>query len=114
MSSLLLAQDYVVVYQVPSQDVITGGGALTKLPSGDLLASYFLLDALNWFQAGCIARYPSHLQSFHYAGPMIDGEDLLLLVRTSKDAPNQHDSDLMTFHRVRDFRSLALDLHATL
>lgn len=37
---------------------------------------------------------------------------LLLLVRTSKDAPNQHDSDLMTFRRIPDFRSLALDLHA--
>jgi len=79
-----------------------------------ILVLNYSLDVLNWFQAGCIAMYPSHLQSFHYAGPMIDGEDLLLLVRTSRDAPNQHDSDLMTFHRVRDFRSLALDLHAAL
>ena len=77
-----------------------------------ILMLNYSLDALNWFQAGCVAMYPSHLQSFHYAAPLIDGDDLLILVRTSRDAPNQHDSELMTFHRVRDFRSLALDLHA--
>ena len=104
-----------------SQDIQELGGKLDgmgfKGTVGNerrILVLNYSLDALNWFQAGCIAMYPSHLQSFHYAGPLIDGNDLLLLVRTSKDAPNQHDSDLMTFHRVPDFRSLALDLHATL
>ena len=77
-----------------------------------ILMLLYSLDALNWFQAGCLARWPSPLQSFHYATPFIDGGDLLLLVRTSRDAPNQHDSDLITFHRVNDFRSLALELHA--
>lgn len=72
----------------------------------------YSLDALNWFQAGCIAMSTNPLQSFHYAGALIDGNDLLILSRTSRDAPNQHDSDLVTFHRVRDFRSLALNLHA--
>jgi hypothetical protein len=50
------------------------------------------------------------LQSFHYAAPLIDGDDLLIISRTSRDANNQHDSDLVTFHRVADFRRLALDL----
>jgi hypothetical protein len=26
------------------------------------------------------------------------------------NAPNQHDADYATFHRVRDFRRLAMDL----
>ena len=29
---------------------------------------------------------------------------------SSVNAPNQHDADCATFHRVRDFRRLALDL----
>ena len=76
-----------------------------------ILVLLYSLDGLNWFQAGCIAMWPSPLQGFQYATPLIDGDDLVLLVRTSRNGPNQHDAELMTFHRVRDFRSLALDLH---
>jgi hypothetical protein len=67
-------------------------------------------DGLNWFQAGCIARASKLSQSFMYARPVIDGEDLAILVRTSIRAPNQHDADHATFHRVRDFRKLAMNL----
>ena len=39
-------------------------------------------------------------------------DDLLVIARTSLDGVNQHDSNLITLHRVRDFRSLALqDVH---
>ena len=75
------------------------------------LMLFYSLDALNWFQAGCIAMSPNPLQSFHYAAPLIDGDDLLILSRTSRNASNQHDSDLVTFHRVKGFRNLALNLH---
>jgi hypothetical protein len=71
----------------------------------------YSLDALNWFQAGCIAIARKLRQSFMYACPLIDGDDLLILSRTSHDARDQHDADLSTFHRVSDFRSLALDIH---
>lgn len=67
----------------------------------------FSVDALNWFNACFLAMTPEPLRSFHYAAPLIDGEDLLFLSRTSRDAPNQHDSDLITFHRLKDFRRLA-------
>jgi hypothetical protein len=70
----------------------------------------YSVDALNWFQAGCIAMAQELRQSFMYAAPLIDGQDLLVLSRTSKDARNQHDADLCTFHRVKGFRRLALDL----
>jgi hypothetical protein len=46
-----------------------------------------------------------------YARPVIDGADLAVISRTSVNAPNQHDSDYATFHRVRNFRSLALNLY---
>ena len=72
----------------------------------------YSVDALNWFPAGCVAMWHKTSQSFHYVGPLIDGNDLLLLTRTSRDAANQHDSELVTLHRVKDFRSLAFDLYA--
>ena len=74
------------------------------------LMLFYSVDALNWFQAGCIAMWPNPLQAFNYATPLIDGEDLLVVSRTSKDGRSQHDNDLVTFHRLSDFRSLALDL----
>lgn len=68
------------------------------------------LDGLNWFQAGCVAQAGKISQSFMYARPVIDGNDLAIIARSSVNAPNQHDADYATFHRVRDFRKLALKL----
>ncbi len=72
----------------------------------------YSLDALNWFQAGCIAQAGSPRESFMYATPTVVGDDLCVISRTSSaQAANQHDADLATFHRVMNFRSLALKLH---
>ena len=71
----------------------------------------YSLDALNWFPAGCVAAWPSPGQGFQYNALLVDGDDLLVSSRTAKNAPNQHDNDLVTIHRVHDFRSLALNLH---
>lgn len=74
----------------------------------------YSLDALNWFPAGCVAKWGSPGQGFHYNALLIDGDDLLISSRTARNAPNQHDNDLVTLHRIRDFRSLALNLHPEL
>ncbi len=68
------------------------------------------LDGLNWFQAGCVAQAGKISQSFMYARPVIDGDDLIVISRSSINAPNHHDADHATFHRVKDFRKLALKL----
>lgn len=68
------------------------------------------LDGLNWFQAGCVAQAPKVSQSFMYARPVVDGDDLSIIARSSVNAPNQHDADYATFHRVKNFRQLALKL----
>ncbi len=85
-----------------------------KGPSGGndrrFLMLLYGLDGLNWFQAGCIARAGKLSQSFMYARPAIDGKDLAVLCRSSVAGPNQHDADYATFHRVPNFRALALDL----
>ena len=71
---------------------------------------FYSRDALNWFPAGCVARMPGMMQSFMYPSAVIDGDDIALISRTSKHGSNQHDADLCTFHRIRDFRKLAMDL----
>jgi hypothetical protein len=71
------------------------------------LALSYGADGLNWLQAGWIAVMERPWDGFQYAAPCIDGDDLVLLARTAIDAANQHDSNLITFHRVKDFRSLA-------
>ena len=69
------------------------------------------LDAHNWFQAGCIAMSRDPLEAFNYPAPAVFGDDLLVLSRTTKGrAVNQAKSNLITFHRIRNFRSLALDI----
>ena len=63
-------------------------------------------DALNWFQAGFVSISPSPMESFSYASLLADGDDLLVVSRTSRAGKNQHDTNLITLHRVRDFRQL--------
>jgi hypothetical protein len=74
------------------------------------LMLFYSVDGLDWFQAGCVAQAPKISQSFMYARPIIDGDDLVIIARSSIHAPNQHDADYATFHRVRNFRKLALNL----
>ena len=75
-----------------------------------ILALLYSLDALNWFQAGLIAVGATRRHAFNYTTPLVDGDDLLIVSRTSRDRPGFHDNDLVTFHRVSDFRALALKL----
>lgn len=71
---------------------------------------HYSLDALNWFPAGCLVQAPKMSQSFMYPALVIDGDDLAMICRTAKAAPDQHDADFATFHRVARFRDLALNL----
>jgi len=75
-----------------------------------ILVLMYSLDALNWFQAGCVAISRNPMESFSYASNLVHGEELLVLSRTSQEGLNQHDTNLITLHRVEQFRELALDL----
>lgn len=74
------------------------------------LMLYYSRDALNWFGAGCVAKWGSPIQAFMYPSAAIYKDDILFISRTSKDAQNQHDADLVTFHRIKNFRSLAMNI----
>ena len=78
-----------------------------------ILMLMYSLDALNWFQAGCVAMSRSVFGAFSYASQLIRGEDLLVISRTSQGGFNQHDTNLVTLHRIERFRELALDLKPT-
>jgi hypothetical protein len=75
-----------------------------------LLMLSYSLDALNWLPACSIAKAPKMTQSFMYPSMVVDGDDIALLSRTGRDSGDYHDADLATFHRVRNFRSLAMDI----
>ena len=96
-----------------------------------ILMLNYSIDGLNWFQAGCVAMSKNPLESFHYSSQVIVGDDLLVLSRSSIGAANQyrdytwnsgvasgkaklpynnHDSNMITLHRVKNFRWLALDI----
>lgn len=79
-----------------------------------ILMLYYSRDALNWFQAGCAAMWPSPIQAFMYPSAAIQGDDIVFASRTSSEAQNQHDADLVTFHRIPNFRALAMDIIPTL
>jgi hypothetical protein len=78
-----------------------------------ILLLCYSLDGLNWLPAGCVAMSQNPLESFHYSSQVVDGNDLLVLSRSSVGGSlpyNNHDTNMSTFHRVKNFRSLALDL----
>ena len=75
-----------------------------------ILALWYSLDTFNWIPIGIIAIAQKARQAFMYPSMLIDGDDLILLSRTSIDAPNQHDADYSTFHRISNFRELTFDI----
>ena len=74
-----------------------------------MLCLSYSIDALNWMTAGCIAITANAWEGFQYAVPLVDGDDLLVVSRTSLAEDNLHDANLMSLHRVPEFRSLVLE-----
>ena len=74
-----------------------------------MLCLSYSIDALNWMTTGCIAITPNAGQGFQYAVPLVDGDELLVVSRTSLNEENQHDANMITLHRVTNFRELVLD-----
>lgn len=75
-----------------------------------ILVLWYSIDALNWIPAGIVAKADTMLQSFMYPSMDIDGDDLVILSRTSMNSGSQHDADRSTVHVVSNFRDLALSL----
>ena len=71
------------------------------------LALSYSPDLLRWTFAGLVAVGPTDHSARHYATMLIDGEDLCIVSRSGDEhARTAHDGNIITFHRVRNFRSL--------
>lgn len=71
------------------------------------LVIHFSKNMVDWCFAGVVAITPSPKQARHYASMDIDGDDLVILSRSGDErAKSAHDGNLITFHRVKNFREL--------
>lgn len=71
------------------------------------LQLHFSRNMIDWCFAGMVAMGKTPKESRHYASIAIDGDDLVILSRSGDArAKSAHDGNLITFHRVRNFRSL--------
>ncbi len=71
------------------------------------LQLHFSRNMIDWCFAGMVAIGPVEKASRHYASMAFDGDDLVVLSRSGDErARSPHDGNVITFHRVRDFRNL--------
>jgi hypothetical protein len=80
-----------------------------NLPNNErhVLALHFSRNMIDWRMAGVVAQGNSPREARHYASMAFDGDDLLVLSRSGDHrAKSAHDGNLITFHRVRNFRDL--------
>lgn len=71
------------------------------------LQLHFSKNCIDWCFAGMVAMGDSPKQSRHYASMVIDGEDLCILSRSGDEkAKDAHNGNMITFHRVKKYRSL--------
>lgn len=68
---------------------------------------HFSKNMVDWCFAGVVSLTDSQKQVRSYASMDIDGDDLVILSRSGDErSKNSHDSNLITFHRVKNFRDL--------
>ena len=73
----------------------------------DVLALHFSKNMIDWRMAGVVTQGRTAKESRHYASLAFDGDDLLVLSRSGDHrAKTAHDGNLITFHRVNNFRDL--------
>lgn len=71
------------------------------------LVLHFSKNMVDWCFAGLVAKTDSPKESRHYASMDIDGDDFVILSRSGDErAKNAHDGNIITFHRVKNFRDL--------
>lgn len=94
-------------------DSMTRPEALPKdryqLPNNERqrLVLHFSKNMVDWCFAGLVAVAPGNRGARHYASMDFDGDDLVILARSGDErALSAHNGNLVTFHRVKNFRNL--------
>jgi hypothetical protein len=71
------------------------------------LQLHFSKNCIDWCFAGIVTMTDSALQTRNYASMAIDGNDLIVLSRSGDErSVSAHNGNLITFHRIHDFRGL--------
>ena len=71
------------------------------------LELFYSRNGLEFRSAGVVAEGLGKLDSRHYASLLFDGSDLLVFARSGDSrAKTLHDGNLLTLHRVKNFRDL--------
>jgi hypothetical protein len=71
------------------------------------LVLHFSRNLVDWCFAGLVAKTESPKEARHYASMDFDGDDLVILSRSGDArAKSAHEGNLITFHRVKNFRAL--------
>ena len=71
------------------------------------LVLHFSKNMVDWCFAGLVAKTDSPKEARHYASMDLDGDDLVILSRSGDArAKSAHDGNLITFHRVKNYRDL--------
>ena len=71
------------------------------------LQLHYSRNMVDWVFAGLVAVGETEVASRHYASMAIAGDDLLVLSRSGdREAYNAHDVNLITLHRIKNFRRL--------
>lgn len=71
------------------------------------LVLHFSRNMIDWCFAGLICAGPTQKQSRSYASMVTDGDDLCILSRSGDHrAASAHDGNLVTFHKIPEFRKL--------
>ena len=87
----------------------TLGGDRVDLPNNERqrLVLYFSRNCVDWCFAGLVDKGETQKQARHYASMAICDDDLIILSRSGdKDAKSAHDTNIITVHKVKNFRSL--------
>jgi hypothetical protein len=71
------------------------------------LVLHFSKNLVDWCFAGLVDAGDTQRQARHYASMTAAGDDLLVVSRSGDaDAHDAHNTDIVTFHRIHDFRRL--------
>jgi hypothetical protein len=72
------------------------------------LVLHFSKNAVDWCFAGVIDQTNDPRQARSYPSMCMDGDDLVVVARSGNErAKNAHDGNMVTLHRIKDFRKLA-------
>ena len=99
-------------YWAMANPIIGDAGGIYPSRIRNRLALLHSPDARRWEVRATLLHHPDQAcHGFQYPDWIFDGDDLLAAVRTAHDdglggAPNQHDSNFLTFHRFAAFRTL--------